>query len=199
MTDRFSAAGPPPPARLADGTDPGDLILAIAKTSDRAAFGRLFTHYAPRVKAYLRRLGAPDSVAEDLAQETLLSVWRKADRFDPTKASAGTWIFTIARNLRIDHLRKERRPELDPDDPALVPDPEPASDHVIAAGQRDRQVRTALETLPPDQKEVIHLAFFEDLTHAEIATRLSLPLGTVKSRLRLAFTKVRGQVGEARA
>lgn len=186
-------------AVLVGGVDPGLLIQAVAQTGDRRAFASLFAHYAPRVKAYLRRLGAPDSVAEELAQETLLAVWRKADRFDPAKAGAGTWIFTIARNLRIDLLRKERRPDLDPEDPALVPEAPRASDALLEEGERETRVRSALEVLPRDQREVVHMAFFEDLTHAEIAEKLALPLGTVKSRLRLAFAKVRGQIGDALA
>ena len=90
------------------------------QTRDRAAFAALFAHFAPRVKAWLMRQGAPPAQAEDLAQEALLMVWRKAPLFDPAKASAGTWVFTIARNLRIDAIRRERRPELDPED--FLPD-----------------------------------------------------------------------------
>ncbi|ABC21526.1 Sigma-24 (FecI) [Rhodospirillum rubrum ATCC 11170] len=190
------ASPAPPPSPAADGADHGALIVAIARSGDRAAFATLFTHYAPRLKSYLRRLGANDASAEEVAQEALLMVWRKAERFDPTKAGAATWIFTIARNLRIDMLRKERRPEIDPEDPLLEPSSPDAADILIEKDQRETRVRTALRSLPADQAEVVRLAFFEDLTHVEVADRLGLPLGTVKSRLRLAFSKVRGSVGD---
>jgi RNA polymerase sigma-70 factor (ECF subfamily) len=177
----------------------GAMIVRIAQGRDRTAFIALFQHFAPRVKSYLRRRGAPDTVAEDMAQEAMLSVWRKADRFDPTKAGAGTWIFTIARNLWIDTIRKERRPELDPSDPLLVPDGPENADSVLENEQRDDRLRTALESLPAKQAEVVRLAFFDDLTHTEVAERLGLPLGTVKSRLRLAFDRLRGTIGEDRS
>ncbi len=174
----------------------GAMIVRVAQRQDRAAFIALFQHYAPRLKSYLRRKGASDAVAEDMAQEAMLSVWRKADRFDPAKAGPGTWIFTIARNLWIDSIRKERRPELDPCDPLLTPEGPENADNVLESEQRDNRVKKALEGLPAKQAEVVHLAFFEDLTHMEVAERLGLPLGTVKSRLRLAFDRLRGTIGE---
>lgn len=149
----------PSPSPAADGADHGALIVAIARSGDRAAFATLFTHYAPRLKSYLRRLGANDASAEEVAQEALLMVWRKAERFDPTKAGAATWIFTIARNLRIDMLRKERRPEIDPEDPLLEPSSPDAADILIEKDQRETRVRTALRSLPADQAEVVRLAF----------------------------------------
>jgi RNA polymerase sigma-70 factor (ECF subfamily) len=172
------------------------LLVSVARHRDKQAFAGLFQYYAPRVKSYLMRQGAEDAVAEELAQETLLTAWRKADRFDPTKASAGTWIFTVARNLRIDALRKGRRPEFDVDDPAFVPDAETAPDDALQAGQMRVKVREALEQLPEEQATVIRLSFFEDKPHGEIATQLALPLGTVKSRLRLAMRRVRTLLGE---
>jgi RNA polymerase sigma-70 factor (ECF subfamily) len=191
-----SMTAPSAPPRAGAGPDPLAVrmnahIQAIASTQDRSAFAALFSHYAPRVKAYLIRLGCPDGQAEELAQETMLAVWRKADRFDPAKAAAGTWIFTIARNLRIDQVRRERRPELDPDDPALVPAPAPEADLVLQTKQHHVLVHNALQALPPDQARVIALSFFEDKPHGEIAGELGLPLGTVKSRIRLAFARLR--------
>jgi RNA polymerase sigma-70 factor (ECF subfamily) len=144
----------------------------------------------------LKRLGAADSLAEDLAQEVLLTVWRKAERYDPAKAGVGTWIFTIARNLRIDAVRRDRRPALDPADPQLLPDPVPLPDHEIQVLRDQAQVRSALRTLPEDQAKVITMAFYDGQSHGEIAAALAIPLGTVKSRLRLAFRRVRGLVGE---
>ena len=176
--------------------DHSALVMAVAATRDRAAFAELFAHFAPRLKSFLRRQGADDAAAEDLAQETMLSVWRKAALFDPQRASAGTWIFTIARNLRIDAVRKLARPEFDPEDPAFVPDSEPAADDAISAEETGDRVRAALAGLPEEQAEVIRLSFYEDKPHAEIASQLSLPLGTVKSRLRLAMKRIRGFLGD---
>ncbi len=173
-----------------------DLLVKIARHRDKEAFAALFAYYAPRVKAYLYRQGADDGTAEELAQEALLTAWRKADRFDPTKASAGTWIFTVARNLRIDALRKGRRPEFDPTDPAFVPDAAEPPDAAIQADQTRVLIRNAMAELPEEQATVIRLSFFEDKPHGEIAEQLGLPLGTVKSRLRLAMRRIRTSLGE---
>jgi RNA polymerase sigma-70 factor (ECF subfamily) len=136
-------------------------------------------------------------VAEDLAQEAMLTVWRKANQFDPGKAAAATWAFTIARNLRIDALRREKRPEIDTDDPALVPDDAPLVDDQMARAQEDARVREALTSLPREQVEVVEMSFFADKPHSVIASELGLPLGTVKSRLRLAMARLRTALGEA--
>ena len=160
------------------------------------AFTPLFNRFAPRVKSYLTRLGASAAAAEELAQETMLSVWRKAAQFDPARAGASTWIFTIARNLRIDALRKERPQPLE-EDPTDVA-PEPAADAVVFAAERDVRVRAALKVLSPEQAEVIELSFFTEAAHSEIAERLGLPLGTVKSRLRLAMTRLRSLLEDLR-
>lgn len=177
-----------------DGTrlsaaDAAGLILAIAARADRQAFAALFSHFAPRVKAYLMRQGASSVAAEELAQETLLAAWRKAALFDPSRAGASTWIFTIARNLRIDALRRDR-PVPAADDPTDTPD-QPPADAVVLAAERDDRVRRALKALSREQAEVIELSFFSDAPHAAIAERLGLPLGTVKSRLRLALARLR--------
>ena len=175
--------------------DLGDLIVRIAADADRAAFAALFGHFAPRVKSYMLRLGAEPPLAEELAQETLLTVWRRAASFDAAKASASTWIFTIARNLRIDAVRRMRPVEPLGDVPDTAND-EPAPDAILAASQSESLVRQALGRLPPDQAEVVRLSFFSDAPHAEIAERLQLPLGTVKSRLRLAMARLRSQLGD---
>ncbi|MFL2771295.1 MAG: sigma-70 family RNA polymerase sigma factor [Rhodospirillaceae bacterium] len=179
-----------------DTTAMSALLVSVAQKKDKAAFSRLFSHYAPRIKSYLMRQGADAASAEELSQEAMMSVWRKADRFDPKKASAGTWIFTVARNLRIDALRKERRPSFDPEDPALVPEPEIAPDTAVSIGETQVRLRNAVAMLPPDQAEVVKLSFYEDKPHAEIAEDLNLPLGTVKSRLRLAMRRVRIALGD---
>jgi RNA polymerase sigma-70 factor, ECF subfamily len=174
--------------------DPARLIQAIAIAGDRDAFASLFRHFAPRVKAYLLRLGLDSASAEELAQEVLLTIWRKAAQFDPQRATASAWIFAIARNLRIDAVRRVQ--------PASQPDlaeesaPEPLADMVLAADDRAARVRAALATLPPEQADVIRLAFFDDRPHADIERALGIPLGTVKSRLRLAMSKLRGMLDE---
>lgn len=171
------------------------LLGRVAAMRDRAAFAALFAHFAPRIKAYLLRLGAPPAVAEDLAQEALLSLWRKAHLFDPNKASAATWLFTIARNLRIDAIRRERRPELDPED--FMPEAEPAADDGLALADDEARLRAALKDLPADQIQVVELSFFADKPHSEIAAQLDIPLGTVKSRLRLAMARLKRLMGDA--
>jgi RNA polymerase sigma-70 factor (ECF subfamily) len=169
------------------------LLGRVAAMRDRAAFAALFAHFAPRVKAYLLRLGAPPALAEDLAQEALLSLWRKAHLFDPAKASAATWLFTIARNLRIDAIRRERRPELDPED--FLPEAAPGADDGLALADDEARLRAALKELPADQIQVVELSFFADKPHSEIAAQLDI--GTVKSRLRLAMARLRRRMGDA--
>lgn len=171
-----------------------DLLAKLAERSDRQAFQRLFLHFAPRVKSYLRRLGAGDTLAEELAQEVMLTVWRRAHLFDRRQAGASTWIFTIARNKRIDAIRREKRPELDPDDPALVPEPEDPADKRVEAGQKQEILRQAVATLPEEQATLLRLSYFEDKSHSAIADELGLPLGTVKSRLRLALSRLRSML-----
>lgn len=166
------------------------LLIAVAQTSDREAFTRLFAHFAPRVKSYLLRLGSSPSQAEDIAQETLALVWRKAGLFDAAKANASTWIFRIARNQMIDRIRRRQRPELDPNDPLLIPDAEPSPDKQAAKREDIKAVRAALAELPEKQREVIMLSFFEEDPHPAIAQKLNLPIGTVKSRIRLALARL---------
>ena len=175
--------------------EPANLILAVAQRGDRNAYALLFEHFAPRVKSYMLRLGAPHEAAEELSQEAMLTVWRKAGLFDPSRAGASTWIFAIARNLRIDAIRRQRRPKIE-DDPTDEPPAEPPADAVVAAAERDARLRTAMATLPRDQAEVVRQSFFQDKAHSEIAKDLNLPLGTVKSRLRLALARLRGLVGD---
>jgi len=177
----------------ADG-DPSAWIVAIATDRSREGFALLFARFAPRVKSYLLKLGAKPELAEELAQETLLTVWRKATYFDPSRASASTWVFTIARNLRIDALRRERHPDDLIDEPDLMPAEEVRPDEALSANEREARLRTALKTLPEEQAEVVRLSFFHDKAHAEISADLGLPLGTVKSRLRLAMVRLRAQL-----
>lgn len=175
--------------------DWSDVLRAVA-SQDRASFAELFRHFAPRVKSYMLRLGSDDSQAEELAQETMTIVWRKAGQFDPARAAASTWIFTIARNRRIDMFRRTNRPTLDPNDPALVPDPPIQGDAVLEQKQVATRVQAALATLPEEQRQVLQMSFFDEKTHSEIAAALDLPLGTVKSRIRLAFGRVKASIGD---
>lgn len=184
-------------APAADGEPPSDeaLLQAIAGARDRLAFAELFRRYAGRIKGVLMRAGAPADAAEEAVQEVMVTLWRRAETFDPAKAAARSWIYAIARNKRIDLIRRASRPEPDPEDPMFRPDPEPAPEARLAGADRDQRVREALGTLPEDQLEVIRLAFFAGLSHGEIAERLDTPLGTVKSRVRLAFRRLRGALG----
>jgi len=180
-----------------DGAALAGMVRAIAARRDQTAFVSVFEHFGPRVKGFLMRQGASEAEADDLTQDVMLTVWRKADQFDPAKAAVSTWIFTIARNRRIDVLRRARRPEPDANDPMLVGDPEPSAEAHMTTAQVQVRIRQAMATLPPEQVEVLTLSFYEDIPHSEIAERLGIPLGTVKSRLRLAFRKVKALVGEA--
>lgn len=168
-----------------------DAVEAIARTEDRQAFALLFRHFAPKIKSYVLKLGASGAEAEEVAQDALLTVWRKAASFDRTQASVSTWIFTIARNRRIDVIRKERRPEFDPTDPMLTPDNGPQPDVALSISERQDRLEQAIRTLPPEQLDLVQEAFFKARTHVEIAEASQLPLGTVKSRLRLAFGRLR--------
>jgi len=171
-----------------------ELLQRIAQRADRQAFAELFQSYAPRVKAYMMRQGADANTAEELAQETLLTVWRKAALYSDEKGSATTWIFTIARNLRIDRLRRELVYQELPGGREEEASTDELPDEAVTARERQERVRAALALLPEDQHEVVSLSYLEGLSHSEIADRLGLPLGTVKSRMRLAYQKIREAV-----
>jgi RNA polymerase sigma-70 factor (ECF subfamily) len=168
-----------------------ELVSRVANARDRSAFAVLFDHYAPRLNGYMRRLGLDARQAEEITQEVMIVLWHKAALFDAGKSSLATWLFRIARNRRIDAMRRDRSHLLDPLDPIFQPDePEPA-EAVIDARQREERIRLALAELPEDQMTLIRYAFFLGLTHSQIAARAGLPLGTVKSRIRLAFARLR--------
>lgn len=171
-----------------------DLLQQVAVHRDVDAFRQLFQQYAPRVKSYMMRQGADPNTAEELAQETLLTVWRKAALYSGEKGSATTWIFTIARNLRIDRLRKEFPWQELPEGHNETPSSDTLPDEVVSEAERRARVQTALASLPQDQHEVVSLSYIDGLSHSEIAERLNLPLGTVKSRMRLAYQKIRDAV-----
>lgn len=179
------------PAAAAPNDAHAAALLAVARHGDRAAFARLFAHFAPRVKAYLMRLGADDGAAEDLMQDVMLTVWRRAPTYDPALAGVSTWVFTIARNRRIDALRRQRLPPTDVNEPALVPAAPVLPDSAVAAQQWEGRIAAAIATLPAEQAQMLKLAYFDDRSHSDIAQALKLPLGTVKSRLRLAIGRLR--------
>jgi RNA polymerase sigma-70 factor (ECF subfamily) len=168
-----------------------DLMEAIADRQDRDAFAEIFAFYAPRVKAYVLRLGAGEQLAEEIAQEAMIVVWRKARLFDRRQASVSTWIFRIARNRRIDAARRTKLDALDPDEPMLTPAPAEQADENVSLAERESRVRAALAELPPEQLSLLQAAFYEGLSHRDIAERTGIPLGTVKSRIRLAFARMR--------
>ena len=169
------------------------LLAAVAEGRDRAAFATLFGFYAPRLKAFMMRSGMAVSTAEDIAQETMLLVWKKASYFDPARAGVSTWIFTIGRNVRIDRLRRESRPAavVNAFDPSDEPDSPVSGEAAVMAAERDERVRSAVALLSPEQADILRLSFFGDKPQSEIASQLRIPLGTVKSRVRLALSRLR--------
>ncbi len=171
-------------------------LLEAIGASDKAAFAEFFGRYAGRVRGFLLKFGAKPADADELAQEVMVTVWRKATLFDAGRASAGTWLFTIARNRWLDLIRKQSRPEPDPNDPVFQPEPEPDGVSRLAALEREAQLRAAVAELSPAQREVLIAGFFRGLSQSEIAEELQVPLGTVKSRTRLAFERLRDVLGE---
>jgi RNA polymerase sigma-70 factor (ECF subfamily) len=171
-------------------------LTLVAERQDRDAFERLYGYFAPRVKSYMMRQGADEASADDLAQEAMVQVWRKAHQYDPQKAAVTTWVFRVARNLRIDRLRKHKLHEVE-----LTAEAEHSEE---GGGSHERfekrpdadRLRALVGTLPEEQMDVVRLAFFEGLSHSEVSHHLSVPIGTVKSRLRLAFSKLRAGMGE---
>jgi RNA polymerase sigma factor (sigma-70 family) len=183
-------------AHHADSQQLVEWMQRLAGCQDRDAFAGLFAYFAPRIKAYMMRSGSDNAAAEEFAQEAMLMVWRKANSFDASQASVATWVFTIARNKRIDAFRRINRPELDPDDPLLQPAAEPMQDDKVVEDQTARTIAAAMDQLPEEQAVMLRMAFYEDKAHSEIADETGLPLGTVKSRLRLAMGKLRSLLGD---
>jgi RNA polymerase sigma-70 factor (ECF subfamily) len=180
------------PSRDGHGEHASQWIVAVAVDRDVESFRKLFEHFAPKVKSYYLRMGLRPEIAEELTQDAMLALWRKADRFDPAYASVWGWIFTIARNLWIDRLRRERHP----DDLVSDVEPPPTPEQAYCAHEAEARLHGAVGALPEEQSQVVHLAFFEDRSHSEIADRLKLPLGTVKSRIRRAAARLRSRLDE---
>lgn len=171
-------------------------MVAVRDRRDRAAFARLFDHYAPRLKAMVRRSGACAAEAEDIVQDVMLAVWQKAGQFDPERAHVSGWIYRIARNRQIDLARRRARPE--PEE--LMPEQEnvPESDQVVAMAQEADRLRRAIDRLTPEQKHMIEKAYLGDMSHVEIRDDTGLPLGTIKSRIRLGLERLRHELKELR-
>lgn len=172
-----------------DEVDWAALLIAVRDQQDKAAFAALFRHFAPRIKAFLMKSGASATLAEECAQDVMATLWQKSHLFDPSRASVATWVFTIARNRRIDALRKSRRPE--PEDLPWGPEAEPDQAEAMEMQQETDRLGAALAQLPAKQRSLIERAYYGDLTHSEIAAETGLPLGTIKSRIRLALDRLR--------
>lgn len=180
-----------PPIELKSPDKSSETLIAAVARGDKPAFAELFERVAPRVKGYMMRLGSGEDQAEEIAQDVMVAVWRNARSYDPQKAAASTWIYKIARNRRIDLWRREYRLELDPNDPGLQGQEPQMPLEILDTAQQARAVRKAVAALPEDLALVLRLAYFEGLTHSEIADKLGLPLGTIKSRIRKAVGLVR--------
>jgi len=172
------------------------LLLRIGSNRDRSAFKKLYEHFAPRLKSFLLRIGSDMSAAEEICQESMIMVWRRAETFNPDSAGASTWIFTIARNKRIDKLRKDNRPLPDLNDPSFFQIPVDKSDDILQRVEDEKKIKNALKNLPPEQAKLIISAYYEEKSHRKIADETNLPLGTVKSRIRLAINRLRTQFEE---
>lgn len=171
----------------------GDMIGAIAAACDRSAFIALFEFYAPRIKAQAMRFGLDGSAAEDVVQDTMLSVWRRADQFDPARGTASAWVFTIATNARLDRIRRDKRlanaAGLAGSETLLVAD-------LNESGADQARLSDIVSALPAEQRRIVEMSFYADIPHGDIASQLGIPLGTVKSRMRLAMAKLRQALGE---
>ncbi|MCG6903001.1 MAG: sigma-70 family RNA polymerase sigma factor [Rhodobacter sp.] len=167
-------------------------MLAVRDRRDKTAFGLLFDYYAPRLKGVVMRTGANAASAEDIVQDVMLTVWRKAEQFDPHRAQVAAWIFQIARNRRIDLARKESRPV--PEDVHPTDEVEDDAPQILALEQEVGHLKSALAGLQPDQREMIEKAYLGELTHTEISNQTGLALGTVKSRIRLGLERLRHEL-----
>ena len=172
------------------------MLVRVGRDRDKAAFAALFEYFAPRIKSFLLRLGTDMSLCEEIVQEAMIMVWRRAETYNPSQSGASTWIFTIARNKRIDRLRRENRPLPDLADPAFAPEPVETGEKTIFRQQEEEKIRHALKNLPDEQAKMIFSAYYEEKSHREIADESGVPLGTVKSRIRLALNRLRAHLDE---
>jgi len=176
----------------------GQLVPLIANDKNKEAFRILFYYFAPRLKSYLLNFNIGDQKAEDLTQEVMITLWHKAEKFDPEKAKLSTWLFRIARNKYIDQVRKQKYPELNVDDHVATMVAPEKTDQKLEKKQTSTLIQSAMEKLSVEQKVVIDLSFFKELSHSQIAQETGLPLGTVKTRIRTAFKALRVELGDKR-
>jgi RNA polymerase sigma-70 factor (ECF subfamily) len=169
---------------------------AVSRFQDRDAFAALHRHFAPRLAGWMARAGLNAAQIDDIVQDCMVTIWRKAPLYNPTQASVATWIFTIARNLRVDHARRRANRDMAPLGEWDEMDDAPDGEGLLLAAESETQVRKALDELPSEQKQVLMEAYFADKPQSAIAQDLGLPLGTVKSRLRLALAKLRALLEE---
>lgn len=192
--DAHATFGAPMTATVEDqAQDWATLVRRVHLDQDKAAFAALFRHFAPRVKAFLMKSGAGEAMAEECTQEVMATLWQKAHQFDPSRANVSTWVFTIARNKKIDAIRRQKRPE-----PELLPwgpEAEPDQADALSLRQESKRLAEAVAQLPEKQRELVEKAYFGDLSHSEIAAETGLPLGTIKSRIRLALERLRHTMG----
>ena len=171
-----------------------DCLARVAHQRDKAAFGQLFDHYAPLIRAYsLARDPGASLVADDLVQEVMTRVWLKAEKYNRKLANLNTWIFTLARNCRIDYLRRNSRyaTEIDPTDIFNdIEDEGPGPFQQAQQSRAESNIREGLKQLPPEQSEILTKVYLEGKSHQQASDELQLPLGTVKSRVRLALKKL---------
>ena len=184
----------------ADGVRPSsywdNLLVSVGQDRDREAFAELFGYFAPRIKSFLLKLGTDMSLAEEIAQEAMIIVWRRAETYNPQQSGAGTWIFTVARNKRIDRLRRENRPMPDFTDPAFNQDSPETGEIVVLRQEEETKIRHALKNLSEEQAKMIFSAYYEEKSHREISEESGVPLGTVKSRIRLALNRLRAHLDD---
>ena len=171
-----------------------EALAKVAESQDISSFKKIFDYFSPRLKSFLMRSGADEAIAEEIIQETMTIIWTKADYYDPKVASPSTWIYTIARNKKIDILRKSRKAILEDIDTAILPPVESKADENIEHDQKFEMIAQYLDGLPEDQLNLLKMNFFEEKSHGEISEITKIPLGTVKSRIRLALEKIRGKL-----
>ena len=166
-------------------------IDLIGKNQDKLAFNNIFRYFAPRLKSFLVKAGSTDTQAEEVIQEVMIAVWTKSSTYNSDKSSVSTWIYTIARNKRIDKIRKEKRHYLSESDEGLEIPVDSTQEKEIFATQVSSSLKRYMSNLPEEQSKLLKLSYFYNKTHADISEELKIPLGTVKSRIRLALTKMR--------
>lgn len=167
-------------------------MLAVRDHKDRAAFAALFDHFAPRLKGFIMRSGTSSQQAEEIVQDVMLTIWRKAAMFDPHRAQVSAWIYQIARNRQIDIARKENRPM--PEELKEEPGSEPDASQILGVEQETNHLKRALANLKPEQRHIIEKAYLGEMTHQEISLETGLPLGTIKSRIRLGLDRLRHEL-----